>query len=106
LRRRQTQAEQCLWACLRDRRLTNLKFRRQQRITNTPYVVDFFCATAKLIIEIDGPIHLDQVEADTARQHEIEALGYRVLRFTNDQVHDNIENVLLTISNALSPEHS
>jgi type I restriction enzyme R subunit len=106
LRQRQTQAEQCLWACLRDRRLAGLKFRRQQRIANTPYVVDFFCCAGKLIIEVDGPIHAEQVGADLARQHEIEALGYRVLRFTNDQVLDNINNVLLAIGAVLDTKHS
>ena len=103
LRQRQTDAEELLWERLRDRQLGGAKFRRQYAVANTPYVVDFFCYTANLIIEIDGPIHDNQKDADILRQSEIEALGYQVLRFSNEQVMNAMEQVLAAIYNAIQP---
>src|SRR5262245_30150985 len=83
LRQRSTSAEQILWDRLRNRQLSGAKFRRQQRIRATVYVVDFCCVEANLVIELDGEIHDYQKEADLLRQQGIEALGYRFLRFSN-----------------------
>src|ERR1051326_527271 len=79
LRRNQTDAERILWLRLRDRRLNGLKFRRQVPIDR--YVVDFFCADARLIIELDGGQHATADE--TNRTRVLEAMGYLVLRFWN-----------------------
>src|SRR5215218_2442113 len=85
LRQEMTPAEQILWKLLRNRRLTGFKFRRQQPIG--PYIADFFCAAAGLIVELDGESHLGRTEADAARQTAPEAMGYRVLRFHNGEVY-------------------
>lgn len=100
LRQRQTPAEEILWEALRSRRLDGLKFRRQNSIENTAYVVDFVCYHARLVIELDGGVHQTQVEDDAIRQANIEAQGYRVLRFTNDQIDNDLENTLIKIISA------
>src|ERR1051326_216543 len=97
LRRNQTDAERILWLRLRDRRLNGLKFRRQVPIDR--YVVDFFCADAHLIIELDGGQHATADE--TNRTRALEAMGYLVLRFWNNEVHENIDGVLQTILSVL-----
>jgi very-short-patch-repair endonuclease len=99
LRREMTGPEKRLWSFLRDHRLRGLKFRRQQPIG--PYVVDFFCSSAKLILEIDGESHADRGEYDRARQSFLEKAGYRVLRISNDDVLDvDVEPVLWAILKA------
>jgi very-short-patch-repair endonuclease len=95
LRQSMTPAERILWERLRDRGLAGFKFRRQHPIG--AYIVDFYCAEARLVIEIDGVIHCQQFEADAIRSRELEAQGYRILRFTNEQIETNIEIVLSTI---------
>jgi very-short-patch-repair endonuclease len=100
LRKRQTSTEEIMWEVLRDRRLNKLKFRRQHPIAASNYVVDFMCYEAKLVVELDGEIHQHQQEADAKRQAEIEALGYRVIRFTNAEVAADLQWVLATIAHA------
>ena len=95
LRRDQTDAERALWFRLRDRRLKGLKFRRQMPIKS--YVVDFCCESARLIIELDGGQHAERSIEDTRRTADLEAYGYLVLRFWNNDVLSNIEGVLQTI---------
>ncbi len=102
LRQRLTPAEEMLWLCLRNRQLEGLKFRRQHPIEQTAYVVDFLCYEARLVIELDGGIHAQQVDDDALRQANIEAQGYRVLRFSNDQVQNHLEDVLTAILTATS----
>ena len=105
LRRNQTDAERLLWFRLRDRRLAGWKFRRQFPIDR--YIVDFFCADARLIIELDGGQHAVQTNADVARTKILEAMGCLVLRFWNNDVISNIEGVLEEVMAALersSPE--
>jgi very-short-patch-repair endonuclease len=97
LRRSQTDAERVLWFKLRDRRLNGLKFRRQVSIDR--YVVDFFCVEANLIIEVDGGQHATADE--TQRTKMLEAMGYLVLRFWNNEVHENIHGVLDTVLKVL-----
>ena len=95
LRKDITAAETKLWAILRNRQLDNLKFRRQQPIGR--FIVDFYCSEAKIVIEIDGDSHIRQEEYDNKRTQWLEDEGYRVIRFTNDEVFSNLENVALKI---------
>ena len=97
LRERQTNAEAILWECLRNRRLDGLKFRRQHPIAGTSYVADFLSYEERLVVELDGGVHEHQQAADAERQHDIEALGYCVIRFGNEQVFSDLENSLITI---------
>jgi len=99
LRRNQTHAERTLWFRLRDRRLGGWKFRRQFPIDR--FTVDFFCADAHLIIELDGGQHADRSVADAQRTKILEAMGYLVLRYWNNDVMQNIEGVLEDIYAAL-----
>jgi len=97
LRKRQTRAEATLWQYLRASRLDGLRFRRQHSIDG--YFADFACLSLKLVIELDGKVHDedDQQLDDYHRQQAIEALGWFVLRFTNDQVTGALPAVLDTI---------
>jgi very-short-patch-repair endonuclease len=98
LRREQTSAEKALWERLRDRKVRGLKFRRQFPIVGR--VADFACLEARLAVELDGVIHEspEAQEADDERATAIEAGGWRIIRFTNRQVIDDIERVILAIS--------
>ncbi|MGH7089098.1 MAG: endonuclease domain-containing protein [Stellaceae bacterium] len=98
MRRNPTDAERALWARLRHKQLDGLRFRRQQPMV--PYIVDFFCPECALIIEIDGGQHAMPEAQDAARTRWLEARGYRVLRFWNNEVLENIEGVLETIRKA------
>lgn len=95
LRREATPAEEKLWQILRDRQLCGYKFRRQHAINR--FVADFYCARARLILEIDGPVHAFQMEQDVERQSILEEMGFRVIRFTNDQVLAHPDQVLAQI---------
>ena len=94
LRREMTEAEERLWNELRDRRLDRIKFRRQVPVGK--YVADFACLEARLIVEIDGSQHADS-ESDEARKTELEARGFGVLRFWNDDVLKDMDGVCNTI---------
>ncbi|HMO76393.1 MAG TPA: endonuclease domain-containing protein [Sphingopyxis sp.] len=106
LRRDATPAERKLWAALRGSAL-GFKFRRQQRIG--PFVADFACQSARLVIEVDGDSHASQIDYDTRRTRFLAEEGYRVLRFTNRDVMDNLDGVCRAIGLALadgpSPSH-
>ncbi|WP_412068490.1 endonuclease domain-containing protein [Rubrivirga sp. IMCC43871] len=86
LRRRATPAERCLWRIVRDRRLDGAKFRRQHGVG--PYVLDLYCPSARLAVEIDGAVHDDPLRADydRVREADLTALGIRVVRFSNRDV--------------------
>ena len=84
LRRTSTDAERKLWHYLRNRNLDKQKFRRQHPLP--PYVVDFVCLESKLIVELDGGQHLEQGSRDEKRTAFLESLGFRVIRFWNDDV--------------------
>ena len=99
MRKNPTPAEDRLWQHLRRRQVLGYKFRRQHAIER--FIVDFYCREAHLIIEVDGPIHQYTQEEDAIRQEFLESQGFRVLRFTNDQVLSDIEGVLQTIEQAL-----
>ena len=91
-----------VWVKAHDRR-----DRRQHPISNTTFVADFLCYERQLVIELDGDIHGTQESEDWHRQQAIENAGYRVIRFTNDQIQNDLENVLITIlsSTSSSPPH-
>ena len=93
-----TTAEKNLWKALRSRKLGELKFRRQAPIEW--FIVDFLCMKHSLIIEIDGGIHELQKEYDREREEILRKKGYRILRFSNDQVLDDQEKVLNDIQSA------
>ena len=99
LRKSPTPAEGKLWAYLRHTPPAGASFRRQHTIGN--YVVDFCAVKKKLIIELDGSQHFDQVEYDANRTAFLESLGYRVIRFWNNEVMDDIEGVYRAILKAL-----
>lgn len=103
LRRDSSDAELRLWHFLRNRHLANHKFRRQHPFP--PYVVDFVCIEETLIVELDGGQHLGQVVRDEKRTAFLEAKGYRVIRFWNDDVLIRTELVLEVILRALTSPH-
>ncbi|HKX04655.1 MAG TPA: DUF559 domain-containing protein [Methylomirabilota bacterium] len=100
LRRRQTDAERRLWARLRDRRLLGAKFARQVPIG--PHTVEFCCREVKLVVELDGGQHALQVTYDVERTAFLTHLGYRVVRFWDNDALANIEGVLQRIAEALT----
>ena len=99
LRRQSSDAESVLWRHLRARRLLGYKFRRQ--VVMEPYIVDFVCLEAGLIIEADGGQHSNQVTYDTRRTAVLEGMGYRVMRFWNHEVLGELQSVLEQIQTAL-----
>jgi very-short-patch-repair endonuclease len=98
LRRRQTDAERRIWARLRDRRLLGAKFARQVPIGS--YVVDFCCRERRLIVELDGGQHAAHADYDAGRTAFLQALGYRVLRFWDNEALGNTDGVLQRIAEA------
>ena len=98
LRQQMTPAEKLLWSRLRSKQLNGLKFRRQHPLG--PFIADFYCAAHRLVVEVDGDIHDLQAERDAARTEQFEQHGYRVIRFRNEQVLNNIEDVLTAIKAA------
>jgi very-short-patch-repair endonuclease len=95
LRRDRTEAEARLWRYLRNRQMEGAKFRFQSPVG--PYVADFLCVEARLIVELDGGQHGIQAEKDAARTKVLEAAGYTVIRFWNNEVLANTEGVVETI---------
>ena len=100
LMKQPTHAEIMLWKYLRNNQ-TGYKFRRQHVIGK--YIADFACLPKKLIIEIDGKIHLKQQKEDANRTADLNALGFRVIRFTNEEVLENVLNVIDEIKRELTP---
>jgi very-short-patch-repair endonuclease len=98
LRREMTPAERRLWAAIRRNAVDGFHFRRQQVIGE--YVVDFYCASAKLAIELDGGVHQEQWKYDESRDKIISSLGVRVLRIPNDAMLD-VEAAVEYIKQAL-----
>jgi very-short-patch-repair endonuclease len=92
LRREMTPTEKRLWKAIRGRRFAGFKFRRQTPIAG--YIADFYCAEARLIIELDGESHLGKERSDDERRQALEAKGFKVLRFWDTNVYDELEAVL------------
>ena len=102
MRREMTVPERRLWYALRAKRLDGAKFRRQVVIDR--YIADFACRIpSMLIVEVDGETHVGREGYDAARTAFLEKRGYRVLRFTNDDVMSSLDGVLMTILDALTP---
>jgi very-short-patch-repair endonuclease len=100
LRHHPTEAEARLWTQLRGHRLAGVGFRRQHAIG--PFIVDFCVPRCKLVVELDGSQHLEQEVYDAERTAYLEAQGYRVMRFYNNQVMKEMEAVLGEILEALN----
>ena len=105
LRKTMTPAEQRLWRLLRHKRLAGLRFRRQAPLG--PYIADFFCANAKLVVELDGASHtIDaQILRDEMRTRWMMRNGLRVVRFTNVEVFEDAERVADAIYIAATAPH-
>ena len=95
LRKQSTDAERLLWSRLRNRRLMGLKFKRQSPIGR--YIVDFVCRERNLVVEIDGGHHQEQEASDLSRTEWLNSRGFRVIRYWNNQVLDDMDSVLESI---------
>ena len=95
LRRNMTPAEKILWRHLKANRLNGLHFRRQQVVHG--YFPDFYCHQHELIVELDGGIHEFQKEYDAEREVYLMSLGFRIIRFKNEEVMKNLKGVLQKI---------
>lgn len=109
LRKKQTPAEELLWEYLRNRNMMDKKFLRQHPICvesvwgkSLYYIPDFYCHEAKLVIEADGPVHLFKKEYDKNRDEVLGNLGLSIIRFTNDEILNDISRVLDCIAKRLS----
>ena len=102
LRRNQTDFERKLWYALRNRRFAGFKFRRQQPIG--PFVVDFVCFEAKLVVELDGSQHSlpENAAADEARSAHLHSQGFRVKRYWNTELNENFDRVMDDIHRAVT----
>lgn len=100
LRHNPTEAESRLWSRLRAHQVMDVHFRRQYAIGK--YIVDFCAPRKKLIIELDGSQHMDREEQDQERLCFLTIKGYRVLRFWNHEVSNNLEGVIIAIQQALN----
>ena len=98
LRRGMTPAEKILWKELKTNKLNGLHFRRQQIIDS--YIVDFYCHSKALAVEVDGDIHEQQFEYDAKRDTYLISRGFHILRFKNEEVNQNLIMVLRKISDA------
>jgi very-short-patch-repair endonuclease len=96
MRRHPTQAEARLWSVLRSRQLGGWKFRRQHVIVG--YVVDFYCAELRLVVEVDGSVHEQLRADDEAREAHLRRAGAEVVRFSNGAVLDHLEEVLSVLA--------
>lgn len=98
-----TEAEARLWRHLRAKRLSGFKFKRQQPIG--PFIVDFVSFGHRLVIEVDGSQHIERATEDAVRTEWLNQRGFRVLRFWNDEVLRETQQVLACISLALGADH-
>jgi len=99
LRTDSTDSERRLWQKLKRRQIAGVKFRRQQPIG--PYIVDFVCLERRLVIEVDGGQHSERLDEDTKRSQWLEAQGFRVLRFWNNDVLANTDVVAQAVFDAV-----
>jgi DNA-3-methyladenine glycosylase len=104
LRANQTSAEQLLWLKLRSKQIHGLKFRRQHEIGS--YIVDFFCPERSLVIEVDGNVHAidTQQTRDLERENYLTTFGLQIIRYTNDEIFNNLSGVLENLALRLSPD--
>jgi very-short-patch-repair endonuclease len=92
LRKNLTPAESLLWQKLRSKQLDGLKFRCQHPVGS--FILDFYCPALKLVIEIDGKSHQNQQEYDQARTDQLSYYGYHVVRFTNEEIFQDVDKVV------------
>ena len=102
-RQSQTTSEGLLWSVLRAKQLCGLKFRRQHPIE--PWIVDFACPPKMLVVEVDGGYHDNVVDDDLKRQKHLEALGWKVIRFTDKEVEEDAEAVARAIARELNLQY-
>ncbi|MEO1614414.1 MAG: DUF559 domain-containing protein [Planctomycetota bacterium] len=103
LRRAETSAEARLWSLLRARQLSGLKFRRQHPIDG--YFADFACIEKQLVVELDGASHDGKGADDLFRETRLRELGWRVIRFENDDVFKDVDAVLVARCRAAGVAH-
>ncbi len=106
LRKNTTDAERLLWSRLRRKQLKGYQFYRQKILGR--YIVDFYCPSAKLVIEVDGSQHYEEkgIQKDKVRDEHLSRLGFRVLRFASTEVFQNLDGILEEIYNHLPNEKS
>ena len=102
LRNEGTAAEAVLWKALKHRQILGKKFRRQHGIG--PYIVDFYCAESRLILELDGAPHYSPVEDEyeERRTRYLQNLGLKIIRFENREIADNLDGVIETIRQSVA----
>lgn len=103
LRQRMTIAEYVFWQHVRNGRLNGLKFKRQHSIGN--YIVDFYCASKQLVIELDGPIHDTEIQnkKDGLRDETLREMGFTILRFRNEDIIASMNSVKQQILSTITP---
>jgi very-short-patch-repair endonuclease len=99
LRKNMTIPEKILWERLKGKNIPGLRFRRQHPIDI--FIADFYCHEARLVIEIDGEIHEEQIEYDDGREAEIEKYDIKVIRFTNYEIMNEMESIINKIKSVL-----
>lgn len=104
IRKEPTSSESLLWSALRNRRLASRKFRRQHPVGR--FVLDFYCHKERLAVEVDGPIHEMQRQADSERQQILESMGIRFLRLPAARVEGDLPAALAAIERAFSTDPS
>ncbi len=92
MRHNMTPAEQKLWQSLKGKQLAGLKFRAQHPVGR--FILDFYCPSCKLVVEVDGGVHDEQVDYDQVRSEHLGEYGYHVIRFRNQEVLGNLPSVL------------
>ncbi|HEX6909614.1 MAG TPA: endonuclease domain-containing protein [Longimicrobium sp.] len=92
MRSQPTRAEEVLWGALQKKQVAGLKFRRQHPVGR--FVLDFYCPSLRLVVEVDGEVHDAQQERDIERTRVLETHGYRVLRFRNEEVLRDLSGVI------------
>lgn len=102
LRRNLTLPETKLWQAIRDRQISDVRIRRQHPIGK--YIADFAAHDKKLVIELDGGQHQDQTDYDQARTMYLQSQGWRVLRFWNNDVLDNLDGVMATVIQTIASQ--
>ncbi len=99
LRKNMTNTEKILWEKLKNKQILNMRFRRQHPIDI--FIADFYCHSVRLVIELDGEIHKNQLEYDKGRTAEMEPFDIQVIRFKNEEIENNIETVIKQIETTI-----
>ena len=100
LRENMTASEKLLWERLKAKQICGIRFRRQHPIFI--FIADFYCHEARLVVEIDGEIHNQQIEYDDGRSAEMEKFFIKIIRFINYEVENEIDEVIESITNAVN----